>query len=71
IGEGDTVKVSNSLGEVVTQVGLRERIPSGVAVYPEHFDEEIRRLMPYSVDPETHVPSCKVARVRLEKMAGI
>jgi formate dehydrogenase alpha subunit len=70
IGEGDTVKVSNSLGEVMTPVGLRERIPQGVAVFPEHFDEEIRRLLPYSVDPETQVPYCKVARVRLEKVGG-
>jgi formate dehydrogenase alpha subunit len=70
ICDGDTVKVSNSLGEVITPVGLRERIPQGVAMFPEHFDEEIRRLLPYSVDPETQVPYCKVARVRLEKMVG-
>jgi NADH-quinone oxidoreductase chain G len=70
ISEGDIVKVSNSLGEVLTPVGLRERIPQGVAIYPEHFDEEIRRLLPYSVDPETQVPYCKVAHVRLEKMVG-
>ena len=68
--EGDAVKVSNSLGEVTVPVGLRERIPQGVAVFPEHFDEEIRRLLPYTVDPETQVPYCKVARVRLEKSVG-
>ena len=68
LGEGDTVKVSNSLGEVLMVcVGLRERIPQGVAVFPEHFDEEIRRLLPYNVDPETQVPYCKVTGVRLEK----
>jgi NADH-quinone oxidoreductase chain G len=70
IGDGDTVKVSNGLGEVMLPVGLRERIPQGVAVFPEHFDEEIRRLMPYSVDPETQVPYYKVARVRVEKIVG-
>ncbi len=70
IGDGDTVKVSNRLGEVIVSVGLRERIPQGVAVFPEHFDEEIRRLMPYDVDPETQVPYCKVAQVRLEKVSG-
>jgi formate dehydrogenase alpha subunit len=70
IGEGDTVKVSNSLGEVITPVGLRERIPQGVAMFPEHFDEEIRRLLPYAVDPETQVPYYKVAHVRLEKVVG-
>ena len=70
LSEGDHVKVSNSLGAVITTVGLRERIPRGVAVFPEHFDEEIRRLLPYSVDPETQVPYCKVARVHLEKTVG-
>jgi formate dehydrogenase alpha subunit len=69
IGDGDIVKVSNSLGEVMIPVGLRERIPKGVAVFPEHFDEEILRVLPYAVDPETQVPYCKVARVRLEKTA--
>ncbi|HBP89090.1 MAG TPA: NADH dehydrogenase (quinone) subunit G, partial [Nitrospiraceae bacterium] len=70
IGEGDTVKVSNRLGEVVTPVGLRERIPQGVAMFPEHFDEEVRRLLSYSVDSETQVPYYKVARVRVEKVEG-
>ncbi len=70
IRDGDTVKVSNRLGDVMVPVGLRERIPQGVAVFPEHFDEEIRRLMPYDVDPETQVPYCKVAQVRLEKVTG-
>ena len=69
VGEGDTVKVSNSLGEVIVPVGLRERIPQGVAVFPEHFDEEVRRLLPYSIDPETQVPYYKVARVHFEKLA--
>ena len=68
LSEGDSVKVSNHLGEVCTPVGLRERIPQGVAVFPEHFDEEIRQLLPYTVDPETQVPYCKVTRVRLEKV---
>ena len=67
LSEGDSVKVSNHLGEVCTPVGLRERIPQGVAVFPEHFDEEIRQLLPYTVDSETQVPYCKVTRVRLEK----
>ena len=70
IGDGDTVKVSNDLAEVILSVGLRERIPQGVAVFPEHFDEEVRRLLPYTVDSETQVPSFKVARVRLEKTVG-
>ena len=68
--DGDSVKVSNSLDTVIVPVGIRERIPQGVAVFPEHFDEEIRRLLPYTVDSETQVPYCKVARVHLEKVVG-
>ncbi|MEC4681176.1 MAG: NADH-quinone oxidoreductase subunit NuoG [Nitrospirota bacterium] len=70
LSEGDIVKVSNSLGEVVTPIGLRERIPQGVVVFPEHFDQEMRQLLPYSVDPETQVPYCKITRVCLEKVVG-
>lgn len=68
LSDGDMVKVSNHLGEVSIPLGLRERIPQGVAVFPEHFDEEIRQLLPYTVDPETQVPYCKITRVRLEKV---
>ncbi len=70
MSDGDMVKVSNGSGEVIVPIGLRERIPHGVAVFPEHFDEEIRKLLPYQVDPETQVPYCKAARVRLEKSVG-
>ncbi len=71
LSEGDKVKVSNRLGEVVAPIGLRERIPQGVAVFPEHFDEEMRQLLSYTVDPETQVPYFKVARVRLEKVTEV
>ena len=67
VNDGDTVKISNHLGEVKAPVVLRERVPRGVVVFPEHFDEEIRNLMPYSVDAETQVPYCKLACVRLTK----
>jgi formate dehydrogenase alpha subunit len=69
-GDGDRVKVMNSLGEMSTIVSLRERIPQGMAVFPEHFDQEIRRLLPYAVDPETHVIYCRLTEVRLEKVAA-
>ena len=70
LSEGDRVNVSNHLGEVCASIGIRERIPQGVAVFPEHFDEEIRQLLPYTVDPETQVPYCKTTCVRLEKVVG-
>jgi NADH-quinone oxidoreductase chain G len=66
--DGDQVKIWNRLGEASTIVSLRERIPQGMAVFPEHFDQEIRRLLPYAVDPETQVFYCRMAEVRLEKI---
>ena len=70
LGEGDRVKVMNSLGEMSTTVSLRERIPQGTAMFPEHFDQEIRRLLPYAVDPETQVPYYKLTGVRIEKVTA-
>ena len=70
LGEGDRVKVMNNLGEMSTIVSLRERIPHGMAMFPEHFDQELRRLLPYAVDPETHVPYYKLTSVRIEKVTA-
>jgi NADH-quinone oxidoreductase chain G len=70
LGDGDRVKIVNQLGEVSTILSLRERIPRGMAVFPEHFDQEIRRLLPYTVDPETKVLYCRLAEVRIEKITA-
>jgi predicted molibdopterin-dependent oxidoreductase YjgC len=68
IADGDRVKVMNGLGEMSTTVKFRERILRGMAMFPEHFDQEIRRLLPYTVDPETHVPYFKLAEIQIEKV---
>ncbi|MGD9851882.1 MAG: NADH-quinone oxidoreductase subunit NuoG [Nitrospirales bacterium] len=68
IEEGDQVDLSNDRGMIRTKVGLRERIPLGMAVFPEHFDQDIRRLLSYAVDPETQVPYCKLAQVGIVKV---
>jgi len=68
--EGDRIRVFNGLGEVYTKVAFRERTPEGVVVFPEHFDREIRRLLPYTVDPETQVPYCKLAEIQLGKIVA-
>ncbi len=70
LGDGDRVKVLNRLGEMSTTVSLRERIPHGMAVFPEHFDQEMRRLLPYAVDPETQVPYYRLTEVRIEKVTA-
>ncbi len=68
--DGDRVKVRNALGEAITTVRLRERIPQGMVVFPEHFDQDIRRLLPYGVDSETQVPYTKYTAVYVEKVTS-
>jgi len=68
VGEGDQVILHNERGKVKTIVGFRERIPLGMAIFPEHFDQEMRQLASYEVDPETHVPYSKLTQVRIDKV---
>jgi len=70
IGSGDRVRVTNALGEMSTTVKLLDRVPEGLAVFPEHFDQEARRLLGVTTDPTTKVPYYKTARVSIEKLTG-
>ena len=65
IQEGAVVKVSNSQGHVEVKVKLLDRVPLGVAFFPEHFDEDIRILFPVEIDPSTGVPYGKVTHVHV------
>ncbi|MBM4123486.1 MAG: NADH-quinone oxidoreductase subunit NuoG [Nitrospira sp.] len=67
IAEGDRVRVSNTLGSMTTTVTVAERVPNGLAVFPEHFDQEARRLLQVALDPTTQVPYFKLARVKVER----
>ncbi len=67
LAEGDRVRVSNSLGEMTTTVKLADRVPAGLAIFPEHFDQEARRLLAVSTDPATQTPSYKLTRVKVER----
>ncbi len=68
LADGDRVRVANTLGEMTTRLKVQERIPAGLAVYPEHFDQELRRLASVSVDPVTKVPYFKLTRVTIERL---
>ena len=67
LGEGDQVVLHNERGKIRTKVGLRERVPLGMAVFPEHFDQEMRQVASFEVDQETQVPYYKLTQVRIEK----
>jgi len=68
VTDGDRVRLVNQAGEMTTSVRRLDRVPEGMAVFPEHFDEEARRLLTVSVDPVTQVPYCKSAKVRIERL---
>ncbi len=65
---GNTVRVSNALGEVITTLKLLDRIPRGVLFFPEHFDQDMRRLTAISVDSDTRVPYFKCTHVEVTKV---
>ncbi len=65
--DGSRVRLSNQQGEMTTTVKLLDRIPAGLAVFPEHFDEDLRRLASVAADPQTGVPYYKSARVKIDK----
>ena len=67
IEDGGAVKLSNSQGQFETPVKFLDRVPEGVLIFPEHFDQEIRRLFRVTVDPQTGVPYSKLTRVKVEK----
>ena len=66
--DGSRVRVSNQQGEMTTTVRLSDRIPEGLAVFPEHFDQDLRRLVSVTADPQTGVPYCKSTKVRIERL---
>jgi len=67
LADGGRVRLSNQQGEMTTTVKTQDRVPEGMAVFPEHFDQELRHLTGMAVDPQTGVPYCKTVRVRIAK----
>ena len=68
VEEGGAVRLSNARGQVETSVKIADRVPAGVIFYPEHFDEQIRRLLGVTVDHQTAVPYFKLTHVKVEKV---
>jgi len=69
VKDGDTVLVSNEQGSATTQVKLVDRIPLGVAWFPEHFDQDILHLFTHEVEAASHVPTWKMTQVTLKRGA--
>ncbi|HEX2055599.1 MAG TPA: NADH-quinone oxidoreductase subunit NuoG [Nitrospiraceae bacterium] len=69
IVEGDTVRLSNAQGEATTTVTIKERVPAGMVWFPEHFNDSLKPLAMWSVDPVTRVPYCRLAHVSIDKLS--
>jgi formate dehydrogenase alpha subunit len=67
LSDGDRIRVSTAHSSMTTTVKLAARVPEGVALYPEHFDEEIKQLVGWSVDSATKVPYFKSAQVKVDR----
>lgn len=67
VEDGVRVRLSNENAEVTVPVKLVDRIPEGVAWFPEHFDQELRHLFNLVVDTRNQVPSWKTTQVKVAK----
>ncbi len=68
VGDGDRVRVFNGRGGVTTTVKLRARVPVGTVWFPEHFADDFKPLVDFSIDPLTRVPYFRLAHVSIEKV---
>ena len=64
---GDRVRLSNSRGEFTTTVKVLDRVPEGLAWFPDHFAQGALHLFDCVIDPDTKVPSCRTTSVSLVK----
>ena len=68
IVDGDPVRLANAQGEARAAVSIKSRVPAGMVWFPEHFNDALKPLVNWSVDPLTQVPYCRLAQVSIEKV---
>jgi formate dehydrogenase alpha subunit len=64
---GDRVRLSNSRGEFATTAKVFDRVPEGLAWFPDHFAQDALRLFDCVVDLDTKVPSFRTVSVSVMK----
>ena len=63
-----TVRCAPCRTQATATVSIKARVPSGMVWFPEHFNEQLKPLVNWSVDPLTQVPYCRLAHVAIEKV---
>jgi predicted molibdopterin-dependent oxidoreductase YjgC len=66
ISDGDTVRLITESGEALAKARLTDDNPRGAVAFTSHF-ESTQLLAAASNDTDSHTPSIKALRVRLEK----
>jgi len=69
VSNGDRVSLSNDRGRVEATVSLMDRLPAGIAFFPEHFDEDVRRLLTMTIDADTKAPYYRTAQVQVQRLS--
>ena len=67
LSTGDRVRLSNSRGEFTTTMKVFDRVPEGLAWFPDHFAQEALQLFDCVIDQDTKVPSYRTASVSVMK----
>ena len=68
LADGDRVRLANTRGDATAEVKVVERVPDGVAWFPDHFGQEVARICECVMDPETNVPYIRGASVSVTKV---
>jgi formate dehydrogenase alpha subunit len=66
--DGELVRLANGQGQATAILSIRARVPAGMVWFPEHFNDTLKPLVDWSVDPLTRVPYCRLAHVSIEKV---
>jgi formate dehydrogenase alpha subunit len=69
LADGDRVRLSNAIGEMVTPIKVVGRVPEGLVWFPDHFSQAASHLFDCSIDPVTRVPAFRTTAVSLMKVA--
>ncbi|ALA56974.1 NADH-quinone oxidoreductase subunit NuoG [Nitrospira moscoviensis] len=69
LADGDRVRLSNTRGEMTTQIKVVGRVPEGQAWFPDHFSQQATQLFDCAIDPVTRVPSYRTTTVSMIKVA--
>lgn len=68
LADGDSVRLSNTTGQMTTTITVSDRVPEGVAWFPDHFPDA-NALLECTYDPDTEVPYYRTAVVSVMKLA--